>query len=148
MMNDNRLVNRLVDYWKRVKKDDLLPDFKKNNPASIEDIWQQCFVLSIIQPNFTGYKYEYMGDKIIKIYGKDLMGRTMSLSNRQFPDSIISPRLKSINSLSDLKEPQEDMGQMPAPGGKFIKYRTILLPFGNEKAGLTHIVAGVSYREY
>lgn len=147
-MNDNRLVDRLVNYWKRIKKDAILPDYKKNNPASIEDLWQQCFVLSIIPPNCAGYKYEYLGEKIIKIYGADLLGRTMNMSNKQFPDSILVPRLKAINSLLDLKEPQEDVGQMPSPAGKLIKYRTILLPFGNEKAGLTHIVAGVSYREF
>jgi hypothetical protein len=76
------------------------------------------------------------------------MGRTVNMSNKQFPDSIIVPRLQAINSLFDLKEPQEDTGQMPMSTGKFIKYRTILLPFGSAKAGLTHIVAGVSYREF
>ncbi len=147
-MNDNRLINRLIEYWKRLKKDDILPDFKKNNPAAIEDIWEQCFVLSTIPSNFIAYKYEYLGKKITHLYGKDVVGKSINMKDKQFPNSIIVPRLQAINSLSDLKEPQEDVGQMPLSSGKIIKYRTILLPFGNEKDGLTHIVAGVSYREF
>ncbi len=147
-MNDNRLTARLIDYWKRIKKDDVIPDFKKNNPALIEDLWEQCFVLSIIPPNCAAYKYEFLGKEIKRIYARDLLGMTFDLKNGQFPNSVIVPRLKVMNSLFDLKSPQEDSGQMPIVGGKIVKYRTIMLPFGNEKSGITHIVIGVSYREF
>ncbi len=147
-MNDNRLTVRLMDYWKRLKKDDVIPDFKKNNPAMIEDLWEQCFVLSVVPPNCSGYKYEYIGKEIKKIYLKDLLGMTFDLKNGQFPNSVIVPKLQVMNTLIDIKTPQEDSGQMPIAGGKIIKYRTIMLPFGNEKSGITHVVVGVSCREF
>ena len=147
-MSDKRLVIRLVDYWNRIKKDDEIPDFRKNNPTAIEDIWEQCLVLSVVPNNKLTYKYDYLGDKIKKIYGNDLTGVVINLNGKQFPDSIVAPRLKSIHSLSDIKFPQEDTGQMPTDKGKFVKYRTVILPFGNKKAGLTHVVVGVSYREF
>lgn len=146
-MNDNRLIVRLSDYWNRIKKDDLIPDFRKNNPASIEDLWEQCFVLSIVPPDLFCFKYEYLGEKIQKIYGSDLTGTIVNIKNKQFPNSVIVPKLQSINILSDMK-PSEDSGQMPHDSGKIIKYRTVLLPFGNESKGLTHIVVGVSFREF
>lgn len=148
LMNDNRLTERLTKYWSRIKKDEVMPDFRKNNPAVIEDLWEQCFVLSVVPPNCSSYKYEYLGEKIKKIYTDDLIGLTFDLKGRQFPNSVLVPRLRTINSLLELKSPQEDTGKMPISSGKIIKYRTITLPFGNKKAGITHIVVGVSYREF
>lgn len=147
-MYENRLIVRLNDYWNRLKKDDVLPDFKKNNPAMIEDLWQQCFVLSIVPTKFPVYKYEFLGDKVKAVYGRDITGTVVDLNSKQFPNSIISPKLKKIVELAEINQPLEEQGQTPSKGSKFIKYRMILLPFGNEGAGLTHIVAGLSFREF
>ncbi|MEQ1790360.1 MAG: PAS domain-containing protein [Rickettsiales bacterium] len=147
-MLDKRLTVRLEKYWQHIKKDEEIPDFRRNNPAMIEDMWEQCFVLSVIPPMGKAYKYEYLGVKIRKMYGGDLTGMSVDLKSKQFPNSAIVPRLQTISSLLDMKTPQECSGEMPTIDGKFIKYRTILLPFGNEKSGITHVVAGVSYREF
>lgn len=146
-MNDNRLTSRLLTYWKNIKKNDDLPDFRKNNPALIVDLWEQCFVLSVIPPHFSSYKYEYIGEKIRKIQVRDSMGMTFDLKSAQFPNSILVPRLNTVNSLLELKKPQEYSGQMPSHNGKMVRYRTIMLPFGNDKLGISHIVIGVSYLE-
>lgn len=147
-MLENRLVVRLMGYWERLRKDDVLPDFKKNNPAIIEDLWQQCFVLHILPARTGAYKYEYLGDKIKTLYGHDYTGMTFDFHNRQFPNSIISTGLQNMIFAEKHDAPREENGQVPGNAGKIIKYRTILLPFGSEKAGLTHIVCGVSYREF
>ncbi|MEQ1705954.1 MAG: PAS domain-containing protein [Rickettsiales bacterium] len=147
-MNDNRLTARLTSYWENLKKDDIVPDFKKNNPARIADLWEQCFVLSLLPNNFNYYKYEYIGDKIKKLYGEDVTGTMVNIGNSKFPNSVIMPKLQAIKSLSDMKSPTEDSGQMVQNSGKIIKYRSVLLPFGNEKSGLTHIIAGISHREF
>jgi hypothetical protein len=146
-MNDNRLIVRMLDYWKRIKKDEILPDFRKNNPTMIEDLWQQCFVLSLVPGHLTTFKYEYMGDKIKSAYIDNIINMTFDLKSKQFPSSIIAPKLQNVLKVMEMKSPHEDQGQMPGPNGKFLKYRTILLPFG-DKNGLTHIVVGVSFREF
>lgn len=147
-MHDNRLTTRLIDYWNRLKKDDVIPDFKRNNPAMIEDLWDQCFVLYIIPPDCSAYRYEYLGEKIKEMYGRDITGTFVDLKNRQFLNAVIIPRLQVMKSLLDMKTPQEDSGQLPTKTRQFVKYRIIMLPFGSEQSGVTHIVVGVSYREF
>lgn len=144
---EKRLVIRLMGYWERLRNGDPLPDFKKNNPAMIEDLWTQCFVLSIAPPRGAVYKYEYLGDKVKDVYGGDISGRSFELQNRQFPNSIIARRLQEMVK-TGTKTPQEDSGHTPSADGKLIKYRIVLLPFGNEKSGLTHIIVGISFREF
>ncbi|MEQ1789315.1 MAG: PAS domain-containing protein [Rickettsiales bacterium] len=147
-MNENRLTTRLTEYWNDLKQDDVIPDFEQNNPALIGDLWDQCFVLYIIPPNYSAYRYEYLGAQIKEMYGRDLTGTFVDLKNRQFLDAVIIPRLQVIRSVLNLKTPQEDSGQLPTKNKKFIKYRIVLLPFGSESAGTTHIVVGVSFREF
>lgn len=146
-MNDNRLIVRMLDYWNRIRKEELLPDFRKNNPAMIEDLWQQCFVLSVVPGHLTTFKYEYMGDRVKNMYMDNITNMTFDLKSKQFPSSIIAPKLQNVLKVMEMKSPHDDQGQMPGHNGKFIKYRMILLPFGNEKS-LTHIIVGVSFREF
>jgi hypothetical protein len=146
-MSENRLVVRMMGYWERIRKDEHLPDFRKNNPAMIEDLWQQCFVLSSAVPKSTIYKYEFIGEKVKDIYKQDLTGQVFDLQGKDFPNLVISPRLREIGGL-DIPTPQEISGQVSGSGGKIIKYRIILLPFGNQKNVLTHVIAGVSFIKY
>ena len=142
-MFDQRLTTRLLDYWGRLKKDDVVPDFKKNNPAMVEDLWSQCFVVSIIPQQSLMYKYEYVGDRVKEAYGRDPSGQTVDLKIKQFPNSVVAGALGTV---MESKAPQHSEGQAATTTGKMIKYRAILLPFGNEATGLTHVVVGLSYR--
>lgn len=148
-MMENRLVVRLKNYWERIKKDSPMPDFKKNNPAMIEDLWSQCFVLAVLPPVGSNYKYDFLGDKVKDVYRRDLTGSTVDLQGSQFPNSIVSKHLKEVGeSAFSLNQPLEDEGQTPSVGGKFIKYRIVMLPFGGDKQGVTHILVGLSFREF
>lgn len=147
-MHDNRLTTRLIDYWNRIRKNDEIPDFKRNNPTSIADLWERCFVLYIIPPNYSAYRYEYIGEKIQEIYGRDITGTFVDAKNRMSINDVIIPRLQTVKTLIEIKTPQEDSGQLPTRNGKFIKYRIVLLPFGNSEGVVTHILIGVSYSEF
>jgi hypothetical protein len=147
-MLEQRLVVRLLGYWERVKKEDAMPDFRRNNPAMIEDLWGQCFILAVIPPIGSAYKYEYLGDKLGALCISDITGKTFDAKNKHAGNSLVTPKIETITALMELKTPQEDNGQMPTTSGKLIKYRTILLPFGNETVGITHMLGGVSYREF
>lgn len=144
-MFEQRLTVRLMDYWERLKKDDTMPDFKKNNPGMISDLWDQCFVVSIVPQQGTFYKYEYVGKKVREAYGRDPTGQTVDLKIKHFPNMIVASKLPAV---MEIEAPQESEGQAPTANGKFLKYRAILLPFGNEKEGLTHILVGLSYRVF
>lgn len=144
-MFEQRLTARLMDYWLRLKKDDVMPDYKKNNPAAIEDLWPQCFVVSIRPQQGTFYKYEYVGAKVKEAYGRDLLGQTVDFKVPQFPNSVIAEKLPAV---MEIETPQHSEGQSAISGGKMLKYRAILLPFGNEHDGLTHVLVGLSYRVF
>jgi len=147
-MLEQRLVVRLLGYWERVKKEDSMPDFRRNNPAMIEDLWGQCFILSVVSKSDNAYKYEHLGDQLYALCTSDIKGKTFNAKNKGAGNSLVTPKMENINAIMEQKTPQEDSGQMPSKNGKLLKYRTILLPFGNESAGITHILGGVSYREF
>jgi len=144
---EQRLVVRLMGYWERIRKDKPIPDFNKNNPESISDLWQQCFVLSVVAGGEHVYKYEFMGDGLVNLYGKESVGKVFSLRDREFPNNVLATGLKEMFADGVAPAPKEKDGQAVGKAGKIVKYRLILLPFGKDNK-VTHIVCGVSYREF
>jgi hypothetical protein len=144
-MYEQRLTVRLTQYWQRIRKDAPMPDYKKHNSGAIEDLWPFCFVVSVVPAHKNVYKYDYVGEKIVEAYGKDPSGTTVDLRAERFPNSVISRNLPIV---ADLEAPKELDGNILTDAGKILKYRSVLLPFGSEKAGLTHVLVGLSYRTF
>ena len=46
-MQELRLTTRLTTYWNRLRQEDEYPKIQKLNPGTIEDIWPQCFMISV-----------------------------------------------------------------------------------------------------
>lgn len=144
-MQEQRLTLRMLRYWNLIRKDKKLPEMERLNTAPIIDLWPQCFVVSVDSRHRVNYKYEYIGEAITKAYGRDLTGKEVDATAKQFPGVVMYKKLEEI--VGD-HQPREDEGYFVSDKGKMIKYRACYLPFGPENKEISHIVVGLSFRAF
>jgi len=145
-MQEQRLTRRLTKYWELVRKQADFPENIKFNAAAIEDVWPYCFRVGV---NNRGkkpvFQYEYMGEPIAEIYGKDLTGLVVDQSTKQFPGKVLHYKFSEIITG---KKPLSDDGHFINDHGNLIKYRACILPLGTAEKGVTHIIVGLSCRKF
>lgn len=148
MSSEHRLIDRLTSYWNLIRKDAPVPEFVQFNISAIEDVWQQC-VLFTVQPTPEGqapnFSFYNIGDKVKAIYGGDMTGRNFSGGQRHFQGASI---VRKMSDVITNPSPVYDNGQFVNEKSKVVKYRSCLLPFGTKDGKVTHIVAGLSWREF
>ena len=141
-----RLNDRLTSYWNMLRKEEPLPEFVRFNVAAIEDLWSQC-VLFTVQPSAAGQpasvNFYQVGEKVKALYG-NVAGRSVNTAQRHFQGASIVQRVGEVISSP---APLFDEGQFVNDKSKVVKYRSCLLPFGT-KEKVTHVVAGLSWREF
>lgn len=145
-MIEQRLNDRLKKYWELLKQEDSMPVFSKFNSSAIDDVWGHCVLFAVnkavgAEKSYTFYR---MGDKVKNLYKEDLTGNTLKAKQRMFKGAAI---IKRIDEVVREGNPIEDSGQFVSQDNKVVKFRSCLLPFGN-KNEVTHIVAGLSWREF
>jgi len=147
MSTDQRLIDRLTTYWNMIRKDAPIPEFVQFNISAIEDVWAQC-VLFTVQPTAEGKQpnvnFYTVGDKVRPLYG-DIAGKSVSTAQRNFQGAAI---IRKMGDVITSPQPLYDSGQFVNERSKVVKYRTCLLPFGNREGKITHVVAGLSWREF
>ncbi len=144
VMQDKRLTKRLTDYWDRLRKDAVLPQWEKFNPGAFDDIWKQCCGWRV-EPGGTNshvYTYEYVGSAVKQALGSDPTGQMFTSHFKNFPGARI---VQGIDEVVSKKAPHTDEGQFINEDSKVVKYRSCLLPFGKKDGKVTHIVLGLSW---
>ena len=144
-MIENRLTERLVSFYTLIKKEKPFPDYARFNHTMIEDIWHQCFVVSVDTNYGIKCKYLYMGNSVVEAYGQNLTGVGVDPGAKKFPGAVT---YKNMVTAVEKKSAYQDHGSFVNKNSEMIKYRACFLPFGNEKKGITHIIVGLSYRVF
>lgn len=147
-MTEQRLSGRLTQYWENMRKNEVMPSFSHFNKAAIEDVWSQC-ILFVVMPGVEGkppsISFYTVGDKVQAIYGQDMTGRILTPAQRNmFQGASI---VRKIPEVLSNPVPVTDDGQFVNDQSKVVKYRSCLLPFGNN-GKVTHILAGLSWRSF
>lgn len=145
-MLEKRLDDRLTRYWELLKKDETLPAFGKFNSSAIDDVWDSCVLFSVSKGSTDNKSYTFyrMGDKVRKLYNEDLTGNTLKPKQKATKGASIVQR---IDEVVTHMQPIYDSGQFVSDRQKIVKFRSCLLPFGNDNE-VTHVVAGLSWREF
>lgn len=145
-MYEKRLTQRLTNYWNSLKKDKAMPPFQKFNPGAIDDVWDHCILLSITESasGKNSYSYYSMGDKVKKLYDHDVTGERIFSTQKGSRGANI---VKRIGEVLQKPDPIFDSGQFLDPNHKVVKFRSCLLPFG-QNGHVTHVVVGLSWREF
>lgn len=146
-MIEKRLVERLKQYWNTLKGEAIVPDLRRFNSDVISDLWPRCLMLEVVHNTANKaalYTYESMGADIIRAYGNDLTGHYVNVHMHNFPGWQV---LKSIDDMLIDPKPHESEGSFISDAHKAIKYRAIILPFGNANR-ITHALVGLSWKEF
>lgn len=145
LATEQRLTQRLLTYWKLILKTNKMPQIEHFNSGAVEDLWQQCMMLSVDTRKGAIFKFEFIGEHIIKSYGKDICGQIVESRNITFPGTAI---YKILQAMATKPEPTEDGGFFLNDGGAIVKYRACFLPFGTEAKGLTNVIVGLSFKAF
>ncbi len=147
-MYEKRMTARLRQYWDTLRKDAPIPHFAQFNQGAIDDLWPKCLVL-VAQPTASGkvsFRVQTVGHDLVEIFGNDLIGREATRpALRAFGGGKIAGR---IEELSATRTPLDDEGKYVNDKNKIVKYRACLLPFAADEEGLSHVIAGLSWREF
>lgn len=147
-MIENRLVHRLESYWNLLRKEKTMPDFAQLNTSMISDIWDQC-ALFTVQHSAESAKpsihFNAIGEKLLTIYSRDMLGRSMTASQTNFQGAAI---LKKAYDVIGNPTFLIDQGQFVSQNGKVVKYRSCLMPFSGKDSRVSHVVVGLSWREF
>ena len=146
-MLDKRLTNRLLEYWDDLRKERALPDIMHFNSSMMEDVWSHCFKLKVepISSHKANYYYDFCGKDIVDMCGKDFSGNQVNAATHMFPGAGI---IRRIDTLLGAPFPVTEDGQVVTDGGKMIKFRSCLLPFGTQQKMVTHVIGAVSWKAY
>lgn len=145
-MQEQRLTLRLKSYWDLIRKENDNPDILHFNTGVVEDLWPNCLKVSVSgQGKYKIFQYDYMGEQLIKLYGKDLTGQMVDRGSSEFIGMVISSKLDTVAANRSLLL---DDGHFFTRNSKMVKYRSVLLPFSNKKEVVTHVIVGVSYRVF
>ena len=148
MSSTGRLVDRLTDHWNRLCGEEFPPpSFSRFQKGTIGDVWDQCAVLKVEPGNADSRIFQFadLGDKVSDIVGKNMLGKHVSTNKNLFKAaSIIGYSDRVVNT----SEPCYDEGKFVNDRNKIIKYRSCLLPYGSTEGGVTHILVGLSWREF
>lgn len=144
-INEQRLTRRLLTYWRLIRKTNTMPQIEHFNSGAVEDLWHQCILFSVDTRKGAVFKFEFIGDTIIRSFGRDICGQIVEGGNIGFPGVAMHRCLKGL--VGD-PEPKEDGGFFLNVSGEMVKYRACFLPFGRRDAGLTHVIVGLSFRAF
>ena len=142
-----RLADRLINNWNIIRKRDSLPELSHFNPSAIDDVWQQCILLSI-QPQVAGaapaVSFARVGDKVRPLYTRDMTGQIVTAGQKHFQGAAL---IRRISEVIANPVPLTDQGQFVNEHSKIVKYRSCLLPFGTASK-VTHVLLGLSWKEF
>ncbi len=147
-MHEKRLTARLESYWNLVRKDAPLPQYAQFNQGAIDDLWQKCMLLAM-QPSASKpvFRISSVGHELTGLLGHDLVGREVSRAAlRDFGGGKIATKVDDVVVACS---PVFDDGKFVNKNtNKIVKYRACLLPFGADSEHISHILMGLSWREF
>lgn len=147
-MSEKRFTSRLLNYWKMLRKEAALPHFSQFNKGVVDDLWPNCLVFSA-QPTAAGkfsFRVQDMGDNLVSIFGNNLIGRDAS---RPSLKALGGGKVAAfIEKAAAERQCVEMDGNFVNDRHKIIKYRVCLLPFSSAQEEVSHIIAGISWREF
>src|ERR1700761_210174 len=134
-MEDKRIINRLTDYWNRLRGELDLPPWEKFNTESLMDVWGQCCVWRVDVDGSNAksphqYIYVHIGSNAREAMGHDLMGQALQSRAEIFPGARIA---RKIDESVQHKKPLTDEGHFVNEKSQVVKYRSCLLPFGTRE---------------
>ena len=141
--SEHRSHIKLRDYWESLKQGRAFPSESDINPDAIAEIWPSCFLIAIDPvTQRLGYRYTYLGDALVEAYGYDL-------DNPDIADQLLStgnePMVHKFDDVKNQRAPLIDESEFTNRRKQKVKYRSSLLPLGNNDT-ITHIIGCMRWK--
>lgn len=139
---EKRITVILKQHWDGLLNERRFPAENDINKEALGEVWRNCFIVEASNASRKeDYKYKYLGENIIKAYGRDLTGLNIKLAT---PEA--SHLAREYERVLALKRPVIDTGEINISKDEVIKYRQILLPLGDDGVNINAIWGGMSYK--
>ncbi len=147
-IQESRAGVMLRKYWESLKGNRDFPTEDEIDPDAIEGIWDSCFLISIDDVmHRLGYRYSYLGTKLIEAYGDDINNPEIVL-NLLSTDNHTNMRLvANFDQVLSLKQPVFDEAGFVNLKHMNVRYRLSLFPLGIGEEVL-HILGCMRWRVY
>lgn len=145
-MHEQRVTSLLLEYWEKLRGKRAYPAEAEISPDDLKHIWNHIFLLRVSHGSGGNYsfRYEYMGESLIKAYGDNLTGMDVYdalLSTSR--DTIIEDVLKTIKN----RKPYEQDAEFDNVNRVRIKYRRLLCPLGPDDKSINYIIGAMRWKE-
>lgn len=148
LVSEKRLVNRLKNYWDLLRGQEPIPEYVKFNHGAIAEMWSNCIVVSVNNPNSKQkiYRYEHMGPSASEAFGKNLTGvYASSYEKSLMPGSNL---MSYIDKTVDERSFLISQGQFVNMENKIVKFRDCMLPFVDLHNNINYVLVGLSWRAF
>ena len=142
----HRIYEVLQDYWDKVRKQRIYPTENDINPEEIKDIWDSCFLVSFSEDDVkNGYKYTYLGKDLIEAFGDDLTNKDIS---ERLMLTTRPPLVESFEEVIRTGKPLRENSEFTNSLNMVIKYRSCLLPLGNDPEKVDYILGAMKWKSF
>lgn len=139
---ERRMVPRLLDFWKALGDRGSFPSLKDFNVEAICNFPPHCFVLDLTgDPDNPVFRV--VGIALTVECGRHLVGKPLSATPRF---SLLSRLIDHNRQVLKSKIPAEFEAEYVTEQGVRTVYRAILLPFGEDRQVIDHIVGAITWR--
>jgi hypothetical protein len=144
--SQQRINERLLAYWEGLRTGQFYPREKDIDFHDIEPIWASCFLVKRDETLATRFAYIYLGSDLIAAYGDDLNQREIC-ERLVFPSNM--SLLHKFDEVVTTGAPVEQEGEFTNTKGLHIRYRSMMLPLGNDdNTDVQFIIGGMRWKAY
>lgn len=141
MAEEHRITETLLKYWESKKDGRDFPEESDINSEEIEEIWDSCFLVQVLDGKFT---YSFLGKSIIEAYGDNLEGEEV-VENEIYPES--PETTAKFAEIVQTKEANKFEGAFINRNNMDIKFRKTLMPLGRD-GKVEYILGAMRWRSF
>lgn len=137
--DERRLTVQLVQYWNQLRGEDEIPKEEQLDPDELEGIWERCFLVQVRDmEHVKDYNYSHFGPELRAAYEAGLLEE----GNARIAGSeatLLEPAYREvIEEAGPIIQEDEYIDSI----GRNVKYRQILMPFGQKDGTVESILGG------
>lgn len=133
---DKRITNIILNHWREIKGNKKYPSEKDLNPAILESILDNCFLVQAEGILEGQYKYKFLGKNIMNAYGSDLIE-----GSEKNPLAYAEMAKKVVQT----GEPLSDSGNFKNTKGHLVKYRICVVPLSSDAENIDAVFGGMRF---
>jgi hypothetical protein len=135
---DKRITSIILNHWEAVRGEKQYPAEADLDPAVLEPVLDNCFLIKIEGLLEGKYQYKFLGKNVMNAYGSDL---TRRLNTESDPLSQKEKILEVLNT----KRPVIDEGEFVNTKQNLVKYRQCLMPLSSDGVNIDSIFGGIRF---